>query len=279
MCDRRINGRPIEADVKFIAACNPYRKHTDKMISKLESAGLGFFVKATDTQQKLGKIPLRQLVYRVLDLPPSMKPLVYDFGQLNNATEKDYTRQIVKDRCHVIPEVTGQTAVIESVANVLAWSQKYMRGRNDECSFVSLRDVERAMIVFKENRYLLFLTENYAALQVIKHFLHEEIGIKLDKSLEALSSRGNSEHRMEPFVLFGSSFPKDREYTQVCRNINLIKICMETGRTVILLNLKNLYESLYNLLNQYYIILAGGQRYVDLGLQTHRVKCRVHNDF
>ncbi|XP_019862305.1 PREDICTED: E3 ubiquitin-protein ligase rnf213-alpha-like [Amphimedon queenslandica] len=131
----------------------------------------------------------------------------------------------------------------------------------------------------EENRYLLFLTENYAALQVIKHFLHEEIGIKLDKSLEALSSRGNSEHRMEPFVLFGSSFPKDREYTQVCRNINLIKICMETGRTVILLNLKNLYESLYNLLNQYYIILAGGQRYVDLGLQTHRVKCRVHNDF
>ena len=59
-----------------------------------------------------------------------MRPLVYDFGQLNNATEKDYTRQIVKDRCHVIPEVTGQTAMIESVANVLAWSQQYMRARN-----------------------------------------------------------------------------------------------------------------------------------------------------
>ena len=85
--------------------------------------------------------------------------------------------------------------------------------------------------------------------------------------------------RMEPFVLFGSSFPKDREYTQVCRNINQIKICMETGRTVILLNLENLYESLYDLLNQYYIHLGGGQRYVDLGLQTHRVKCRVHNNF
>ena len=26
MCDRRICGRPIQADVKFIAACNPYRK-------------------------------------------------------------------------------------------------------------------------------------------------------------------------------------------------------------------------------------------------------------
>ena len=26
MCDRRINGRQIKADVKFIAACNPYKK-------------------------------------------------------------------------------------------------------------------------------------------------------------------------------------------------------------------------------------------------------------
>ena len=26
MCDRRIRGREIKADVKFIAACNPYRK-------------------------------------------------------------------------------------------------------------------------------------------------------------------------------------------------------------------------------------------------------------
>ncbi len=25
MCDRRINGRPLSNDLKFIAACNPYR--------------------------------------------------------------------------------------------------------------------------------------------------------------------------------------------------------------------------------------------------------------
>lgn len=48
----------------------------------------------------LGKIPLRQLVYRVLDLPPSMRPLVYDFGQLNVEAEKDYIKQIIND--HVI---------------------------------------------------------------------------------------------------------------------------------------------------------------------------------
>ena len=48
-----------------------------------------------------GKIPLRQLVYRVLDLPPSMRPLVYDFGQLTTRTEEDYTRQIVFDHVRV----------------------------------------------------------------------------------------------------------------------------------------------------------------------------------
>ena len=30
-------------------------RHTVEMIEKLESAGLGFYVKATETQQKLGE--------------------------------------------------------------------------------------------------------------------------------------------------------------------------------------------------------------------------------
>ena len=79
---------------------------------------------------KLGKIPLRQLVYRVLELPPSMRPLVYDFGQLNNSTENNYTKQIVWGRCQTIPEISGQFEIIDAVANVLAWSQKYMKERN-----------------------------------------------------------------------------------------------------------------------------------------------------
>ena len=37
---------------------------------------------------------------------------------------------------------------------------------------------------------------------------------------------------------------------KVCRNINRIKICMEAGKKVVLLNLQNLYESLYDALNQ-----------------------------
>eukprot|EP00731_Ephydatia_muelleri_P024235 Em0016g506a len=681
MCDRRVNGKPISNNLKFIAACNPYRKHTDKMIKKLESAGLGFYVKSTETQDRLGKIPLRQLVYRVLELPPSMRPLVYDFGQLNTKNESEYVAQIVKNH---FKQIAALSQHIVSVANVLAWSQEYMRKREDECSFVSLRDVERCMIVFEyffeqkdlfgepmnekatkekktpltdpvsrslvlalsvcyharlqdrtdyengvskqfipplalpggvvqfkdeikwcqevlldgmllgpniarnsalrenvfmmvicielriplflvgkpgsskslaksivsssmqgkasqhpllrhfkqvhmfsyqcsqlstpesvievfktashfqqnrnvaefvsvvvldevglaedspnlplkalhplledgtegaddtqqiiarekrvafigisnwaldpakmnrgvmltrgeptseeltlsargicsnqdndrvrerleglfaplseaydeickqqkrdffglrdfyslvkmlywicaksnahplnwqslehavrrnfggleqfdpvevfrkrislpadpehgsipdqlrdivspgcsqlelikaslktrettwhgENRYLLFLTENYAALRILHHYLHDAVQISPTKSRDQTDEQTDTLNlaHMEPFVLFGSSFPRDKEYTQVCRNINQIKICMETGRTVILLNLESLYESLYDVLNQYYIY-HGGNRYVDLGLQTHRVKCRVHDNF
>nr|XP_055971345.1 E3 ubiquitin-protein ligase RNF213 [Sorex fumeus] len=108
-----------------------------------------------------------------------------------------------------------------------------------------------------DTRYLLVLTRNYAALPILQQCLL-------------------CEHQAE--ILFGSSFPRDQEYSQICRNINRVKVCMETGRTVLLLNLQNLYESLYDALNQYYVHL-GGQKYVDLGLGTHRVKCRVHPNF
>ena len=80
------------------------------------------------------------------------------------------------------------------------------------------------------------------------------------------------------FIIFGSSFLDDQDYSQICRNINRIKIAMELGHTVILCNLNNLYESLYDALNQNYITKADC-RYVDLGLGTHRVKCKIHPNF
>ena len=48
---------PIESKVMKFATCNVLTnmyRHTDKMIERLESAGLGFYVAATETQQKLG---------------------------------------------------------------------------------------------------------------------------------------------------------------------------------------------------------------------------------
>ncbi|XP_034268690.1 E3 ubiquitin-protein ligase RNF213 [Pantherophis guttatus] len=148
LCDHTIEGQPLlpNSGLQIIAACNPYRKHTPKMIQRLESAGLGYRVKAEDTREKLGSIPLRQLVYRVHALPPSMIPLVWDFGQLNNITEKLYIEQIVQK---LAKSITMSATEIQMITEVLFKSQTYMRQRKDECSFISLRDVERCVEVFK----------------------------------------------------------------------------------------------------------------------------------
>ena len=70
-----------------------------------------------------------------------------------------------------------------------------------------------------ENRYLLFLTENYAALDILEHYIRgkeQESTMPLGTGLEGAET---STTALKPFTLFGSSFPKDREYTQVCKSI------------------------------------------------------------
>uniref|UniRef100_A0A7M5U071 RZ-type domain-containing protein n=1 Tax=Clytia hemisphaerica TaxID=252671 RepID=A0A7M5U071_9CNID len=149
MVDKMLFGKPLaiaQYGLDIIAACNPYRQHTNEMIKKLETAGLGYHVGAVDTYEKIGEIPLRQLVYRVHPLPESMKPLVWDFGQLNSETEQLYARQIVK-RYKADGKLPLNDDFVDLLIKVLAESQLFMRNQKDECSFVSLRDVERAVQV------------------------------------------------------------------------------------------------------------------------------------
>lgn len=70
--------------------------------------------------------------------------------------------------------------------------------------------------MYRENRYLLFLTENYVALDILKHYLND-----IHSACQPDVSGEHSEV-MEPYILFGSSFPKDKEYTQVCLKGNHI---------------------------------------------------------
>ncbi|XP_023265809.1 E3 ubiquitin-protein ligase RNF213 [Seriola lalandi dorsalis] len=160
LCDKTVKGQCLTPNcgLQIIAACNPYRKHTDEMIQRLESAGLGYRVRSEETDEKLGSIPLRQLVYRVQALPPSMIPLVWDFGQLNDHTEKIYIQQIVQ---RVVENKAIDQSYIKWITDVLSASQKYMRTRKDECSFVSLRDVERCMqaFVWFYNNHVRFFAE------------------------------------------------------------------------------------------------------------------------
>ena len=148
LCDRRIDGEtiPTYLRLQFIAACNPYRKHSEAMIHKLTSAGLGMLRNRSQAREQLGDIPLRDLVYRVIPLPRSLLPLVWDFGELNSEAEKWYIVEIIhvyiNTGCH-----TNFGTYCDAIAQALSSVQSYMRETRDECSFVSLRDVERTVRV------------------------------------------------------------------------------------------------------------------------------------
>ncbi|XP_062618550.1 E3 ubiquitin-protein ligase rnf213-beta-like [Saccostrea cucullata] len=150
MCDGSFQGAPIELcpSLKIIAACNPYRRHGEDVIKRLEEAGLGYRVDATDTVDKLGKIPMRHLVYRVRPLPSSMLSLVWDFGQLDSSTEEQYIMQMAKKHTDEQMEISQRpiTAIrgtfnlrntnnIQTVVcKVLQESQDYMR--NEKVQFI-----------------------------------------------------------------------------------------------------------------------------------------------
>lgn len=155
MCDNKLDGQTLDKNtgLKFIAACNPYRKHSPNAIRNFERSGLGFYTDIDETQERLGNVPMRHLIYRVQPLPVSMLPLIWDFGQLNDHVEKLYIAQIVNE-CFCANNYRGNQALSERqillVVELLSCSQRFMRHNNsDECSFVSLRDVQRALEVIQ----------------------------------------------------------------------------------------------------------------------------------
>ena len=125
VCDFSVNGRKLDPNsgLKVIVACNPYRKHDEEMIKKLESQGLGYHVKSNETEDKLDSdIPMRHLVYRVNPLPPSLLPLVWDFGQLTSQVEDKYIKQVITRHAYKFDLNEKDT---NFVCEVLSISQKF----------------------------------------------------------------------------------------------------------------------------------------------------------
>ncbi len=132
----------------------------------------------------------------------------------------------------------------------------------------------------RKARHLMVLTHNDAALKML-----------LDNNYRVMESV-----LQKPLVIFGSDFPDDISDLHIFMNIQRyfaiqylvmvilftrhyrIKSCMADGRPVILIHSDNLYESLYDLLNQHYTSY-NGQRFVRLALGTHSRLCPVHHLF
>lgn len=87
----------------------------------------------------------------------------------------------------------------------------------------------------RENRYLLILTENYAALPAMLHILHNQQLKAQERQPQAMQRTGDQQQKagdLEPYVLFGSSFPQDKEFTQVSEGWAYEVAQCETGCTL-----------------------------------------------
>ena len=154
VCDATVHGKEFaETGLKIVAACNPYRKQDDLTIDNMEKTGLGYNVQNDDVVDRFATTPMRHLVYRVIPLPPSMQPLVWDFGSLDEDTEEIYIKQMVfklqrdVENDKRFGRICDNDA--ETITKCLSASQKYMRENRTLCPFVSLRDVERTVMTFK----------------------------------------------------------------------------------------------------------------------------------
>ncbi|PAA65746.1 hypothetical protein BOX15_Mlig015539g1 [Macrostomum lignano] len=144
MCDGRVHGRPINftSGLRCVAACNPYRQHSEAMIQRLENSGLGYWVRKDATQDRFGAIPMRHLVYRVKPLPLSLINVLWDFGNLSEDAEAKYIQRMIEARVHeLVQPHCGH------LAELVRFSQAFMRRINDETKFVSLREVEKVIQV------------------------------------------------------------------------------------------------------------------------------------
>lgn len=79
-------------------------------------------------------------------------------------------------------------------------------------------------------------------------------------------------------VIFGSEFPMDQSDLQISLNLQKIKTCMAAGKRVVLVHCEQLYESLYDLLNQHYISVKS-QNFVRIAFGSHSRLCPIHAAF
>ena len=169
LCKHTMNGEELKENITFIAACNPYRKKTEKETKK-EIVGL---IK----EKKKSKN-----VYLVNPLPFTLLNFIYDFGYLKQEDEKKYIQNLIdlfindlKKKKENIDDNLFRT-VARIMEESIDFSQNFIR-ENLGVSSVSLREIKKFFIIFE---YLIdFLpklnefNENLRFIKIYNIFLYK----------------------------------------------------------------------------------------------------------
>eukprot|EP00898_Chlorokybus_atmophyticus_P007333 jgi/Chlat1/7600/Chrsp64S07155 len=128
LCHRQLNGRPLHTGLVLLAACNPYVLR--------ETIGRSVGLVHADVQQDAHS----KLLYDVQPLPDAMLQYVWDYGVLDNNTERSYIRAMVTLAGFGRPSPWHRDLLVD----LLSRTQQEVRATCGDWS-VSLRDVQRCI--------------------------------------------------------------------------------------------------------------------------------------
>ena len=165
ICKHSCQGKQLNDNIVFIAACNPYRQ-TKETKGKKEEIGL----KVNQAYKEMEKMNEKErkdldnkisygnnkLVYTVNPLPHSLLNFVFDFGSLSREDEKKYIENMIQKPIERIyknnkDELNNENDLMDLktfAKNMIVEAQNFIRDNNDVSS-VSLREIRRFVIFYE----------------------------------------------------------------------------------------------------------------------------------
>ena len=137
MMKNSCEGKKIRQNVKFIAACNPYRLY----LRENEKETIGLYDESKHSKRKL--------VYNVNPLPIPLLNFVFDFGNPNQEDIKRYISNMLEQILKKIIKDNRIKEDIQRIAEKAIFDSQDFIKNNFEISSVSLREVRRWGILFE----------------------------------------------------------------------------------------------------------------------------------
>lgn len=135
ICDRTCRGEPIDPRIKILAACNPLRKTKLPHSFALTPTSM----KHRDSQQLVA--------YRVRELPLTSQRYLWDLDSISAEDERNYiAKMAAKSKLFEQPSWSGK---VPWIVQLIFHSHQYLRQEGQDITPVSLRDVERCLLLLE----------------------------------------------------------------------------------------------------------------------------------
>ena len=165
MCKYSLHGKKLKSNLRFFAACNPFK------LSKVQRTE---GIEMIDNNNNIKKKNEKKLVYLVHPLPNSLLNFVFYCGQLKPEDERKYIERILLSQFedkHKYKFDNFNIDCIDLCTQLISKSQIFLREKGLDSS-VSLRDIRRFSVFYKWFIYMLTIKSSFSTLPYEKHEIY-----------------------------------------------------------------------------------------------------------